>query len=250
MNPLEASKCRGTLQENALNNNTAKMLETARWGRVYGCAFRLRMTKITVLLVDDHELVRLGFRRILEDDAGLHVVGEASDGYEAIESAKRLRPDVVLMDFALPRMTGGAAAQRILEVKPTTAVLILSMHAEPIYVRAAFDVGARGYLLKSALDLELAQAVRKIASGQRVLDTRIEMPAPFSGDATRPLTARELEVLRLIVRGKSNREIGILLGICANTVGVHRANIMQALAIHKTAKLALYAIATGLVNIA
>jgi len=103
------------------------------------------MRKITVLLVDDHKLVRLGFRRILEDDPGIQVVGEARDGHEAVEAAKRLRPDVVVMDFALPRMMGGAATQRILEVRPKTAVLILSMHSESIYVRASFDAGARGY---------------------------------------------------------------------------------------------------------
>jgi DNA-binding NarL/FixJ family response regulator len=204
--------------------------------------------KITVLLVDDHKLVRLGFRRILEDDSGIRVVGEASDGLEAVDAAKRLRPDVVVMDFALPRMMGGAATQRILEARPKTAVLILSMHSEPIYVRAALDAGARGYLLKTANDLELTHAVRKIASGQHVLDKRIELPIPISGDGARPLTPRELEVLRLIVQGLSNREIGVRLGIGANTVGVHRANIMQALAIHKTAKLSLYAIGRGLVK--
>jgi DNA-binding NarL/FixJ family response regulator len=204
---------------------------------------------ITVLVVDDHSLVRRALRRLLEDEPDLRVVGGASDGHGAVKAAKRVRPDVVVMDFALPRMNGGAATQRILEVRPKTAVLILSMHSEPIYVRAALDAGARGYLLKSAIDMELSQAVRKVAAGQEVLDSRIELPAPLSGGGTRPLTPRELEVLRLIARGKSNKEIGVLLGIGANTVGVHRANIMDALAIRKAATLTLYAIGRGLVSI-
>jgi DNA-binding NarL/FixJ family response regulator len=205
---------------------------------------------IRVLLVEDHRVVLLALRRVLEDECDLRVVGEACDGREAVEKAKRLKPDVVVMDFAMPQMMGGAATQRILEGSPNTAVLILSMHAETSYVRAALDAGARGYLLKSAVDLGLAEAVRGVAAGRYVLDSRLVLPNPLAGDGTRPLTAREVEVLKLIVAGKSNKEIGAKLGIGANTVGVHRNNIMQALAIHKTAKLALYAIGRGLVNIA
>jgi DNA-binding NarL/FixJ family response regulator len=203
----------------------------------------------TVLLVDDHALVRRALRRLLEDEPDLCVVGEASDGDEAVRAAKRLRPDVVVMDFGLPRMMGGAATRRILEAVADTAVLILSMHSDLLYVRAALDAGAQGYLLKSATDLKLAVAVREIAAGRKVLDSRIKLPSPFSGAATRPLTPRELEVLRLIGRGKSNRQIAALLGIGANTVGVHRSNILQALGIRTTARLVLYAIGRGLVSL-
>jgi len=108
---------------------------------------------VTVLLVDDHSLVRRALKRTLQDAADLRVVGEAGDGREAVKAARRLRPDVVVMDFALPGMMGGAATQRILEILPETAVLILSMHEERSYVRAALDAGARGYLLKSATDM-------------------------------------------------------------------------------------------------
>jgi DNA-binding NarL/FixJ family response regulator len=202
----------------------------------------------TILVVDDHRLVRRAFRRTLEDAPDLRVVGEASYSDEAIKAARRLRPNVVLMDFALPGLMGGAATERILEAVPETAVLVVSMHSEPTYVRAALDAGARGYLLKSAVNLDLAEAVRQVASGRRVLDSQIVMPTPATGDATRPLTARELEVLRLIVQGKSHREIAATLGICANTVRVHRANMMQALAIHSRVKLTLYAIGRGLVT--
>jgi DNA-binding NarL/FixJ family response regulator len=203
----------------------------------------------TVLLVDDHSLVRRAFRRTLEDEPDIQVVGEASDGAEAVEAAKRLRPHVVLMDFALPGMKGAAATQRILETVPSVAVLIVSMHSEPSYVRAALDAGARGYLLKSTTDLELVEAVRKIAAGRQVLDSRIELPSPLSGQAMRPLSPREIEVLRLIAHGRSNKQIAVILGIRANTVGVHRNNIMEALAIHNVAELTLYAIGRGLVKI-
>jgi len=204
----------------------------------------------SILLVDDHSLVRRALKRTLQDTRDLRVVGEASDGPEAVKAAKRLRPDVVVMDFALPGMMGGAATQRILEILPETAVLILSMHAERSYVRAALDAGARGYLLKSATDMELGEAVRQVAAGRHVLDSRIVLPEPPLGDTTRALTAREMEVLRLIAHGKSNKEIAVELGIRANTVGVHRNNIMGALAIRNCAKLTLYAIGRGFVEIA
>jgi len=204
----------------------------------------------SILLVDDHTLVRRALKRTLQDARDLRVVGEASDGPEAVKAAKRLRPDVVVMDFALPKMMGGAATQSILESLPETAVLILSMHAERSYVRAALDAGARGYLLKSAADMELGEAVRQVAAGRHVLDSRIVLPELPLDDITRPLTAREMEVLRLIARGKSNKQIAVELGIRANTVGVHRNNIMGALAIRNCAKLTLYAIGRGFVEIA
>jgi len=201
---------------------------------------------ITVLLVDDHDLVRRGFRRLLEDDPGIRVVGEASDGQIAVEKAIELRPRVVVMDFALPSMNGAVATRQILKSAPEIGVLILSMHAEPTYVRTCLDAGATGYLLKNAMDLEMVAAVRQVAAGKRVLDPRLgelaEGPAP-------KLTTRELEVLQLIVHGKSNKEIATVLGLSANTVAVHRANIMQRMEIHNTADLVVQAIRQGLVSI-
>jgi DNA-binding NarL/FixJ family response regulator len=205
--------------------------------------------KITVLLVDDHSLVRRGFRRMLEDDPAMEIVGEASDGHEAIELAAKLRPAVVTMDFALPSMNGAVATRRILEASPETAVLIVSMHTEPTYVRTCLEAGAKGYLLKNALDLELVDAVKQIASGAQVLDPRLGL-LPESETASVKLSAREMEVLQLIVNGKSNKDIAAVLGLSANTVAVHRANIMQALDIHNTAELVVYAIRKGLVSIA
>src|SRR5215831_593174 len=131
------------------------------------------MPNIGVLLVDDNELVLRGFRRMLEDEPDIQVTGEAIDGPVAVEQAARLRPSVVVMDFALPSMNGAVATRHILKSSPETAVLILSMYSEPTYVRTCLDAGARGYLLKNAMDLELVQAVRQVASGVRVLDRRL-----------------------------------------------------------------------------
>jgi len=204
---------------------------------------------ITVLVVDDHSLVRRGFRRMLEDDPRIRVIAEASDGHDAVEAAGKLHPNVAVMDFALPSMNGAVATRHILKCSPETAVLILSMHAEPSYVRTCLDAGARGYLLKNAMDLELVEAVKRVAAGERVLDPRLGAIGEPSKD--RPvLTTRELEVLQLIVNGKSNREIAAVLGLSVNTVSVHRANVMQTLGIHNTAELVVYAIREGLVSIA
>ena len=205
--------------------------------------------KISVLLVDDHSLVRRGFRRILEDAPDIAVVGEASDGEEAVRMAKELKPRLIVMDCALPGMSGLVATRRILENSPQIAILMLSMHSEDTLVRQALDAGARGYILKNAVDVELVTAVRKVAAGETVLDPQVARPAVLKGERDYGLTVRELEILQLIVDGKSNKEIAAQLDLSANTVAVHRANIMDALGIHKTAELVVYAIRNGLVNI-
>jgi DNA-binding NarL/FixJ family response regulator len=206
--------------------------------------------QITVLLVDDHALVRRGFRRMLEDDASITVVGEAEDGHQAVQLAGELRPRVVVMDFAMPSMNGAVAARHILRTAPETAILILSMHAEASYVRTCLEAGVRGYILKNAMDLEMVDAVKQVAAGKMVLDQRLGAIEAPAGQAPGQLTTRELEVLQLIVHGKSNKEIAIVLALSVNTVAVHRANIMQTLGIHNTAELVVYAIRQGLVSIA
>ena len=205
--------------------------------------------KISVLLVDDHSLVRRGFRRMLEDEPDMAVVGEAGDGAEAIRLARELKPKVIVMDCALPGTSGLAATRKILESSPQQAILMLSMHSEETLVRQALDAGARGYVLKNAMDLELPAAIRKVASGQVVLDPQVAKRTALKGERNAGLTARELEILQLIVDGKSNKEIADQLTLSVNTVAVHRANIMDALGIHKTAELVVYAIRNGLVNI-
>lgn len=205
--------------------------------------------KITVLLVDDHSLVRRGFRRMLEDEADMEVVGEAGDGEESIKLAKKLHPQVVVMDCALPGMNGLDATRQIIEDSPQTAVLMLSMHAENTWVRQAIEAGAKGYVLKNAMDLELSSAIRKVAAGETVFDPQIEQRSALKGERSAALTQRELEVLQMIVDGKSNKEIATALDLSANTIAVHRANIMNSLGIHKTAELVVYAIRAGLVNV-
>jgi DNA-binding NarL/FixJ family response regulator len=205
--------------------------------------------KITVLLVDDHSLVRRGFRRMLEDESDIEVVGEAGDGEESIKLARQLHPQVVVMDCALPGMNGLDATRKIMEDLPKTAVLMLSMHSEGTWVHQAIEAGAKGYVLKNALDLELSSAIRKVAAGESVFDPKVEQRAVLKGERNNALTPRELEVLQMIVDGKSNKEIASALDLSANTVAVHRANIMNTLGIHKTAELVVYAIRAGLVNV-
>lgn len=205
--------------------------------------------KISVLLVDDHSLVRRGFRRILEDEADIDVAGEASNGEEAVSLAKTLRPKVILMDCALPGMNGLEATRKILKQQPETLILMLSMHEEETLVRQAIDAGARGYVLKNAMDLDLGAAIRKVAAGETVLDHKLNLEAGLKGERDYGLTTRELEILRYIVDGKSNKEIASELSLSVNTVAAHRANIMDALGIHKTAELVVYAIRNGLVTL-
>jgi DNA-binding NarL/FixJ family response regulator len=205
--------------------------------------------KISVLLVDDHSLVRRGFRRMLEDEPDMNVVGEASDGQEAVQQAQLLKPQVIVMDCALPEMNGIQATRRILEFAPQTLILMLTMHTEDTWVRQALEAGAKGYVLKNALDLELSSAIRRMVNGEKVLDGQLSFQQSLKGERGSGLTAREVEILQLICDGKSNKEIAAQLDLSVNTVAVHRANIMDALGIHKTAELVVYAIRNGLVNI-
>ena len=206
------------------------------------------MKRISVLLADDHALVRRGFRRLLEDDPDIEVVGEASTGDEAIQMADGLRPQVVVMDAAMPGTTGLAATPAILARQPATRILMLSMHSEETLVRQAMAAGARGYILKNALDLDLAAAVKRVAAGETVLDPAVVRAPSLAGERTRRLTPRELEVLQLICDGLSNREIAARLDLSVNTIAVHRANIMNTLGVHKTAELVVYALQHGLIN--
>ena len=205
--------------------------------------------KITVLLADDHALVRRGFRRMLEDDPAISVVAEASDGEEAVRMATDLRPRVIVMDCAMPELSGIAATRKILEAYPEAGILMLSMHSEETLVSQALEAGARGYVLKNAVDLDLVSAVKSIAAGMTVLDPQVSHKDALKGERGGGLTPRELEILQHIVAGKSNKEIASDLHLSVNTVSVHRANIMDTLGIHKTAELVVYAIRNGLVNL-
>jgi two-component system, NarL family, response regulator NreC len=214
--------------------------------------------KIRVLLAEDHTLVRQGFRRMLEDDPRITVVGEANTGLSAIEQCAKLKPDVVVMDLSMPEIGGLEATAEVLKADAGIKVLILSMYSDPNYVRKAFEVGAKGYILKDAMNVELGQAVIALANGgaymsPAVSNIVIERFKKGTGQESAPdlyekLTLREKEVLQLIAQGKSNKEIASLLDISVNTVAVHRARLMETLGLHRTAELVLYAVKKGLVQ--
>jgi DNA-binding NarL/FixJ family response regulator len=213
--------------------------------------------KIRVLLAEDHTLVRQGFRRILEDDPRITVVGEASTGLSAIQLAKDVRPDVVVMDLAMPELGGLEASAEILKDLPGTKILILSMYSNDAYVRKAFEIGAKGYILKNAIEIDLTRAVIALAEGGAYMSPGVSNVvieslkagsfADRSQDPYERLTLREKEVLQLIAQGKSNKEIAALLNISVNTVAVHRAHVMEALGLHRTAEIVLYAVKRGLI---
>jgi DNA-binding NarL/FixJ family response regulator len=206
------------------------------------------MKDITVLLVDDHQLVRKGFRRILEDDPDIKVIGEADSGVDAIQMAVKFAPRVVVMDMSMPGLDGVQATREILRKQPGAAILILSMYAEETYIRNAFDAGAKGYLLKNAIEVDLTAAVKTVAAGKRYA-SGLKPGQGEPSDGFELLTQREKQVLQLIAQGKSNKEIAALLQLSVNTVSVHRANLMDALNIHRTAELVVFAIRKGLVTL-
>jgi two-component system, NarL family, response regulator NreC len=211
---------------------------------------------IRIVLVDDHALVRQGFRRILEDDPDLQVAGEAGNGLDAVALVKKTDPDVVVMDMAMPEMNGLHATMEMVKQRPEIKVLILSMYSDEQYVRNALDAGAKGYILKNAIETDLVRAVKAVAAGEQYLSPELStvlIRAIKSGafstsvDPYDKLTQREKQVLQLIATGKSNKEIAVMLDLSVNTVAVHRANLMSALGVHKTAELVLFAVKKGLV---
>ncbi|HET9115967.1 MAG TPA: response regulator transcription factor [Gaiellaceae bacterium] len=210
--------------------------------------------QISVLIVDDHTLVRSGLRLLLEAEAGLVVEDEAADAEQAIRLARLHKPDVVLLDVVLPGRSGIEAAPEILAAAPRARILVLSMQDDPSYVRQAFAAGASGYLLKEAADDELVQAVREVAAGNRyvhpALGARLaaaEAEARARAEAD-PLSEREREVLRLLALGHTNQEIAKLLFISVRTAETHRAHVMQKLRLSTRAELVRYAIRQGLLE--
>ena len=211
---------------------------------------------IRVVLVDDHALVRQGFRRILEDDQSITVIGEAGNGLEGLALVKKLDPDVVVMDMAMPEMNGLHASIEMLKQRPGSRILILSMYSDEQYVKNALDAGVKGYILKSAIETDLTRAVHSVAAGEQYLSPELSgvliraiQSGSFDGsnDPYDKLTQREKQVLQLIAHGKSNKEIAVMLDLSVNTVAVHRANLMSTLGVHKTAELVLFAVKKGLV---
>jgi DNA-binding NarL/FixJ family response regulator len=207
------------------------------------------MRKISVLLVDDHGLVRKGFRRVLEDDPEIRVVDEAANGEEAVRLARQLRPRVIVMDMAMPGLDGVQATREIIKDQPDIAVLILSMYSGDNYVQNALDAGARGYILKEALDVDLVGAVKALAAGQQVIGPGLLVASRTPDPEYDRLTPRQKQILQLAAQGKSNKAIAALLHLSGNTVAVHRARLMAELGIHRTTNLIVWAAKKGLVHL-
>jgi two-component system response regulator NreC len=207
---------------------------------------------VRVLIVDDHGIVRSGLRLLLDADPALEVVGEAGDGAEAVLQSRSLRPDIVLMDVVMPGESGIGVTRRLLDERPEAKVLVLSMQDDPRYVREAFDAGARGYVLKDAVDSELVQAIGEVAAGgryvnpglgARLIQAQAEERRSAAGD---PLSEREREVLRLLALGYTNQEVSRQLYLSVRTVETHRAHVMRKLRLRSRAELVAYALERGM----
>lgn len=209
--------------------------------------------KLRVLLADDHVIVRQGLHALLTRE-GIEVVGEAADGREAVGMVEQLRPDVAVLDLAMPSLNGLDAAAEILKASPKTRVILLTMYREDHYVLAALRVGVKGYILKTNAGEDLLRAIQEVVRGKTYLDpaisrTVVEAYLAKSDIPPDPLTPRERQVLQLVAEGKTTKELAALLGISVKTGESHRTRIMEKLDIHDTAGLVRYAIRRGLIQV-
>lgn len=210
---------------------------------------------IKILLVDDHDIVRTGIRLVIEKMSGIKIVGECDDGYQALEMVEKEKPDVVLMDVNMPRMSGLEATKKITDIDPYVRIIILTIHAENPYPKQLLDAGANGYLTKGCAAQELEEAVKKVYAGQRYVGADIAQQmalsmlpgghrdSPFDG-----LTSREMEVMMLLVRGKKAKEIGHILGLNNKTVATYKYRILEKLEIKNDVKLTHMAIRHGILD--
>ena len=216
------------------------------------------MRKIRIVLVDDHKLMRSGLRVLLEQQPDLTVVGEASDGREAVALVASQRPDVLVMDVGMPSLNGIEAAVQITQSNPEAAIVMLSMHSDESYVLRALKAGAKGYLLKDSAEADLIRAVRAVAEGKSffspavskvLLDDYVrKLKRSGTEDPYDLLTPREREVLQLVAEAKSNKEVAQLLNLSVYTVETHRSNIMEKLNLHGVPELILYAVRKGIIS--
>jgi DNA-binding NarL/FixJ family response regulator len=216
------------------------------------------VTEIRILLADDHNVMRAGLKLLLERHPGFRVVGEASDGYEAVETAIACKPDVVVLDIAMPRLSGIEAAKRITTQLPQTAIIILSMHSDEGYVLRALKAGAKGYLLKDSAESDLIKAIEVLNKGKAFFSPEIskvlaedyvrEINVRGAEDRYDLLTPREREILQLLIEGRSNKDIASLLNLSLYTVETHRKNLQSKLNIHGFPELILYAVRRGIIS--
>jgi len=214
--------------------------------------------RIRILLADDHNIMRRGLRLLLERQPGFEVVGEAADGRQAAERAEETKPDVVMLDIAMPNMSGIEAAQRIRALLPQAAIVILSMHSDEGYVIRALKAGAKGYLLKDSAESDLIEAIRAVSEGKAFFSPEIskilvedyvrDMKKRGAEDSYELLTPREREILHLLAEGKSNKDVATLLNLSLYTVETHRRNLQDKLNLHSLAELILYAVRKGLIS--
>jgi two-component system, NarL family, response regulator NreC len=213
----------------------------------------MQSKKTRILLVDDHAMVRQGFRMILAAQSDMEIVGEAGNGREAVELADQLKPDVVVMDVAMPELNGIEATRRITASSPRTRILALSMYKDSVYVREILRAGARGFLLKDAIDHDLLAAVRAVASGEGYLSPAVSeaVLSDYRRHVTDPLdllSSREREVLQMVAEGKTNKDIATTLNLSVYTVDAHRGRIMEKLNLHSVGELVRFAVRKGLID--
>jgi RNA polymerase sigma factor (sigma-70 family) len=216
------------------------------------------LKKIRILIADDHGIVRKGLRLQLEQNTAFEVVGEATEGREAVRMAEELVPDVVIMDIAMPNLNGIQATTQVVKKNPQIAVIILSMYSDETYLMRTLAAGAKGYLLKDSADVDLHRAVEVVAQGKpffspAIADTLLEdylrqLQQRGLQDSYDLLTEREKEILQLLAEGKSNKDVASILNLSTNTVETHRTRIMQKLDLHSTADIVLYAVRKGIIS--
>ena len=216
------------------------------------------MKKIRILIADDHGIVRKGLRLQLEQNTDFEVVGEATEGREAVRMAEELLPDVVIMDIAMPNLNGIQATTQVVKKNPQIGVIILSMYSDETYLMRTLAAGAKGYLLKDSADVDLHRAVEVVAQGKpffspAIADTLLEdymrqLQQRGLQDSYDLLTEREKEILQLLAEGKSNKDVAGILNLSTNTVETHRTRIMQKLDLHSTADIVLYAVRKGIIS--
>jgi len=216
------------------------------------------MGKVRIVLADDHTIVRQGLRKVLEERSDWEVVAEAGDGREAVQLCEQHRPDVVILDVAMPLLNGIEATRQITKRLPNTRVLVLSMHADEAYVTQILKAGATGYLLKDSADVDLFKAVEEAAKGRSFFspaiarlmldDYRRQLTDKGVSDRYEMLSDREREILQLVAEAKANKEIAALLNVSTSTVETHRAHIMEKLDLHSAAEIVLYAVRRGVIR--